>query len=175
MKKITRIKAAAGPAAPQTKDECVEAIAEIGRKQRERDRIQADMNDELAAIKQKYETLALPLADTIRVLTSGVQTWCEANRDALTNGGKVKFAALASGEIKWRMRPPSIRLKGADAIMELMRKLGLSRFIRVKEEVNKDALLAEPDVAKNIPGVTISQTEDFVIIPFETELEEVAA
>lgn len=47
--------------------------------------------------------------------------------------------------------------------------------LRVKEEVNKEAMLAEPDVARTVAGVTVgSAGEDFVIKPFETELEEVA-
>jgi phage host-nuclease inhibitor protein Gam len=35
-------------------------------------------------------------------------------------------------------------------------------------------MLAEPEVAQSLTGVSISQGEDFVIVPFETELEEVA-
>jgi len=61
-----------------------------------------------------------------------------------------------------------------DNIIEACKKLGLARFLRVKEEINKDAMLAEQDLAQTITGVSISQGEDFVIVPFETELEEVA-
>jgi len=44
----------------------------------------------------------------------------------------------------------------------------LEKFIRVKEEVNKDAMLAEPDQAMKVPGVTIkSGGEDFIIEPLE--------
>jgi phage host-nuclease inhibitor protein Gam len=175
-KKATRIKnEAAAVRIPQNRDECVEYIADIGRKQRERDRIQTLMNDEMAVIKQKFEEQAKPIADDLRELSQGVQIWCEANRAALTNGGKVKFAHLASGEIKWRMRPPSVRVRGAETVIEVLKKLGLTRFVRMKEEINKDAILAEPEAAANIPGITITQAEDFVIIPFETHLEEVAA
>jgi phage host-nuclease inhibitor protein Gam len=46
--------------------------------------------------------------------------------------------------------------------------------VRVKEEINKEAILAEPDLAAKIPGISITQGEDFVIVPFETELEEIA-
>ncbi len=174
-KKNTRIKTeAARYKVPQSHDECVEAIAQIGRLQRERARIEAAMNDDLAAIRQAYEEQAKPLGDEIRQLTDGVQTFCEANRDRLTQGGKVKFARLASGEIKWRMRPPKVSLRGIDNIIEACKRLGLTRFLRVKEEVNKDAMLAEPEVAQGLTGVNISQGEDFVVVPFETELEEVA-
>ncbi|WP_429885352.1 host-nuclease inhibitor Gam family protein [Geoalkalibacter halelectricus] len=175
MAKANRIKTeAVAHRVPQTHDECVEAIAAIGRLQRERQRIEATMNDDLAAIRQAYEAEAKPLGDEIRRLTDGVQTFCEANRDKLTQGGKVKFARLASGEIKWRMRPPKVSLRGIDNIIDACKRLGLARFVRVKEEINKDAMLAEPEVAQSLTGVSISQGEDFVVMPFETELEEVA-
>ena len=159
---------------PQSREEAVEAIAEIGRKQRERIRIQTTMNDELAAIRQKYEVEAKPHADEIQRLTEGVHTWCEANRDTLTQSGKVKTANLASGEVRWRMRPPSVAARGLDKVLEALRALKLNRFIRVKEELDKEAILAEPEAVQHIKGISISQKEDFVIVPFETELEEVA-
>lgn len=175
MKAAKKIKqeAAAYPV-PQNRDAVVEAIAEIGRRQRERDRIQATMNDELAGIRQRYEEEALPHAQAIHEIALGVQTWCEANRAELTQGGKVKHAALASGEVKWRMRPPSVSIRCLEKVLEALKGLKLDRFIRTKEEVNKEAILAEPETVENIKGITVSQKEDFVIVPFETELEEVA-
>jgi len=174
-KKSRKIKAdAAAIPVPQNRDEAEQAIAEIGRLQRERQRLQADMNDQIAAIKQRFEEQAQPLGERITQLSRGVQMWAEVNRAQLTENGKRKFAMLASGKINWRMRPPRVSLRGKDAIIEACKRLGLQRFLRVVEEVNKEAMLAEPEVAQTIQGVNITQTEDFVITPFETELEEVA-
>ena len=50
----------------------------------------------------------------------------------------------------------------------------LNRLIRVKEEVNKDAILAEPETVANIKGISITQREEFIVIPFETALESVS-
>ena len=101
-----------------------------------------------------------------------MQIWFEANRDALTSGGKVKSAALTTGEIGWRMRPPSARITGQDAVLDVLRRLGFGRFIRQKEEVNKEAILNEPEAVAHVPGIAISQGEDFFITPFEAELAE---
>jgi len=175
MGKAKRIKsAAAGHPVPQSKADAESAIAEIGQHQRERERIQAAMNDELAAIKQKHEEQAAPHNEAIRELSQGVQTWAEANRVELTGGGKTKTAALASGELRWRMRPPKVALRSVEAVIEALKQLKLSRFVRVKEEVNKEAILAEPEAVEHVKGITITQGEDFVIVPFETRLEEVA-
>jgi len=170
-----RVKAAAiAHPVPQTRDDVVNAIAEIGRRQRERDRIQAEMNDELAAIKQTYEEQARPHGDAISQLATGVQTWCEANRATLTQDGKIKTANMASGEVRWRLRPPSVLAKPLDKVLEALKDMGLKRFIRVKEELDKEAILADPEAVKHIKGIKVDQKEDFVIVPFETELEEVA-
>ena len=85
----------------------------------------------------------------------------------------MKFHAFATGEVKWRLRPPSISVRGADAVIATLRKLGLGRFLREKVEIDKEALLKEPDVARQVGGVSLSQKEDFVIVPAETQLEEV--
>lgn len=173
--KKTRVKtAAAAICVPQNRDQAAGAIAAIGIANRRLARITADMNDELAKIKERYEAAADPLRREVEALTQGVQTWAEANRDVLTQQGKVKTAALTTGEILWRLRPPSVRVTGAEAVLDALRRLGLARFIRAKEEVNKDAILNEPEAVAHVPGISISQGEDFVVAPFEAELAEVA-
>lgn len=174
MSSNTRIKQQAAAFVPQTRDQVVEAVAEIGRCQRERARIQAAMNDEIATIKQRFEEEARPHAEKITELSSGVHTWCEAHRDDLTRNGKTKTATLPSGEVRWRMRPPSVSVRGLDKVLQALKDLKLTRFIRTKEELDKEAVLAEPEAVQHIKGLTITQGEDFVIVPFETSLEEVA-
>ena len=173
--KVTRIKTqAAQVPIPQSREQAVEAIAEIGRRQRERERIQAAMNDELAGIKARYEEEARPHNEAIVALKEGVHVWCEANRAALTSN-KVKSANLASGDVGWRTSPPKVKITGVAAVIELIKSLKLMQFIRSKEEINKEAMLAEPDVAQSIKGVEIVQAEEFWIKPYETELEEIAS
>lgn len=164
--------AAAQIPVPQNRDQVAAHIREIGERQRELSRIQAAMNDELAVVKERFELLAAPHAQRVDVLTQGVQIWSEANRDTLTQGGKTKTAAFATGEIAWRLRPPSVRITGAEAVIDALRRLGLKRFIRSKDEVNKEAILNEPEAVTHVPGINISQGEDFIVTPFEAELAE---
>ncbi|EBQ9987696.1 host-nuclease inhibitor protein Gam [Salmonella enterica subsp. enterica serovar Oranienburg] len=174
MKKSTRIKSdATSVPVPQNRDEVNNHIARIGLAQRERARIQADMNDELAKVKLRFEETAKPFNTEIEMLSGGIQIWCEAHRHELTRDGKVKFHHFAAGEIKWRMRPQRVSIRAVENVLETLKRLGLTRFIRVKEEPNKDAMLAEPDAVSGLAGIRFEQKEDFVIIPFETELEEV--
>lgn len=172
--KKPRIKAeAAQYDVPQSVQEVNNSIVEIGQRQRDRDRIESDMNAALAATRKEFEDQARPHAERIKDLAQGVQTYCEAHRDELTKGGKTKTAKLASGEVSWRMRPPSVMVRGMAAVVEALKKLKLSRYIRTKEELDKEAVLADPDGVEAIKGITVSQREDFVIKPFSTDLEEV--
>ncbi|MBF0247007.1 MAG: host-nuclease inhibitor Gam family protein [Alphaproteobacteria bacterium] len=176
MAKRTRLKSQAAPhPVPQTMTEANDFIHRIGAAQRERDRIQAEMNDRLAEIKAEFEEQAQPFKTEIEERTIGVLTFCEANRDELTRNGKVKFHKFPAGEVNWRRRPPKVTVRGMALVIERLKALKLTRFLRVKEEVNKEAMLAEPDIANSVDGVNIgSEGEDFVITPFETDLEEVA-
>ena len=176
MAKKTRLKStAAAYPVPQSMTEANGFINAIGIAQRERDRIQGEMNDRLAEIKAEFEDKAAPFKAEIEDFTKGVLTFCEARRDELTRGGKVKFHRFPAGEVNWRKRPAKVRITGVDAVIERLKALKLGRFIRVKEEANKDAMLAEPEAAGSVEGIKIgSEGEDFVITPFETELEEVA-
>jgi phage host-nuclease inhibitor protein Gam len=155
---------------PQTREAVVEAIAEIGRRQRERDRIEIEMNEELSAIKARYEEMARPHVEAVKALTTGVQIWCEANRNTLTQGGKVKYASFETGEVRWRTTPPKVIVRGADQVIEQLRSFGLVRFLRLKEEVNKEAILSEPEAVVMVKGISIAQSEDFVVEPFEVAI-----
>lgn len=174
--KKTRIKANASTVfVPQDQAQVVDAIREIGDANRLLVRLQADMNDALAEVKERFETEAGPIKTRIDNLSKGVQTWCEANRDKLTQGGKVKTHAFPSGEVQWRIRPPSVRITGQESVLDSLRRLNLARFIRTKEEVNKEAILNEPEAVKGVAGIAISQGEDFIVQPFEDQLSGAAA
>jgi len=169
-----RIKTSAVGPVPQDREQVRDYILRIGRHQNDRKRIEATMNDQIQKIKDKYQAQAAPHAEQIAELSQGVQVWCEANRDKLTNGGKRKSADLGAGEIQWRTRPPKVSLRNIPGVIEALKALGLAQFLRTKEEINKEAILADPEAAQNVKGITISQGEDFVIKPHESELEEVA-
>ncbi|WP_332640770.1 host-nuclease inhibitor Gam family protein [Escherichia coli] len=169
-KPAKRIKSAAAAYVPQNRDAVITDIKRIGDLQREASRLETEMNDAIAEITEKFAARIAPLKTDIETLSKGVQGWCEANRDELTNGGKVKTANLVTGDVSWRVRPPSVSIRGMDAVMETLERLGLQRFIRTKQEINKEAILNEPGAVAGVAGITVkSGIEDFTIIPFEQE------
>lgn len=144
------------------------AIKEIGDLNREHTRLTTEMNDKIGATSEQYAPQLKSLEKEVESLQKAVQEFCEANRDELTEFGKTKTANFVTGEVQWRQRPPSVAIRGAEAVMEFLQRMGFDRFIRTKQEINKEALLNEPEVAKGIAGVTIKTgVEDFVVKPFE--------
>jgi len=156
---------------PQSREEAVSTLTEIGTLYREFVRLEVAMNDELSAIKEAHERIAVPLQQQIGEKTEGLKIWAEANRAALTGGKDVKTVDMGTGKLMWRKRPPAVRLKKVEEILDRLKKLGLHRFIRTKEEVDKEAMQREPDVAREVPGVSIgSAGEEFIVEPYEAAL-----
>ena len=169
--KISRLKTPAMDT-PQSRDDVARLIRDLGDLQREFLRETTEMNDAIGAITQNYQPALAALTQRIEKLQAGVQAWCEANRDELTGAGKVKTANLVTGEVQWRSRPPSVRVRALDVVLDSLRKFGLDRFIRVREELNKEAILADPAAVDGIAGISIqTSVEDFVITPFEQQLD----
>lgn len=189
-----KLKAKAEIYVPSSKDQCAADIRQLGDLQRSQARLTGEMNDEIAKITAKFQPLIEELQPQIDTLFSGVQTWCEANRATLTDNHKVKFANLITGEVTWRIAPPSCSVRGADAVIKALKTLELQRYVRSKEEVDKEAVLAtysagrqitdedaKADPAKAavqtefrrlqaVTGITvISGVESFVVTPFEQQ------
>jgi phage host-nuclease inhibitor protein Gam len=147
-------------------------LVRVGAIQRDLAVIRTALDEAVAHAKSQAETEAAPLAAEMEALTAGLQIWAEANRQALTDQGRSKTVQLPAGEIAWRQRPPSVRLRDTAGVLAAIAQLGLERFIRRREEVDKDAMLREPAVAATIPGVSIgSAGEDFIVSPVGVTLE----
>ena len=175
IRKTSRVKVfAADVPVPQNEDGLNFCVSRIGTRQRERVRIETEMNDALAAVKAKYEALAAPHKEELAALTEGVRIYCEANRAALTKDGKRKYKRLAAGEVSWRARPPKVTIRRVAKAIEALEQFGLFRFLRKSTTIDKAAILKEPKAVAHIQMIKIgSSGEDFIIKPFETELEEI--
>lgn len=159
----TKRKAETVPAA-RDRDEAARFVARIG----ELDR---DIALQEAALAEAYAQAKATTAATVaqhdaerNALTRGVQIWAEANRHALTDGGKSKTVDLGTGTVAWRQGRPSVSIKGAKEVLQQLIDEGREEFLRRKVEIDKAAMLAMPDAANAIPGVRVgSDGEEFVI------------
>lgn len=159
---------------PKSLDEAAEFLAQIGKEQRATDTIQSDLNAKVDELKVKAMFNTKLHQKKISQLVEGLFAYAEVHRNELTDGGKSKTVKLPTGWFGWRWTPPAISIRNVKAILVKFKELGLKQFIRIKEEPNKEAMLKEPEIAKTIKGVSISQHEEFVVKPAELELEIVS-
>lgn len=161
----TKRRAETAPAA-RDQAEANAFIARIGELNRSLLLGQAALAEGIAKLKEATEAGAAALQTEADTLIRGLQIWAEANRHALTDGGKRKTVALAAGTIAWRQSPPAVRIKGTDDVLAYLLKHGKEEFLRRKVEIDKAAMLAMAPVAADIPGVTIASSgEEFVVEP----------
>lgn len=165
-KKTTRVKSEAAILTLQTQDDVALAIKRIGDLNRELVRLSTQQADEKAQIDEKYVAMLNHIKAELKPLQLAVQAFCESRRNELTDEGKRKTAYFTTGEVQWRLKVPSVVVKGKETVIEAIEKLGLTQFLRVKTELNKEAVLAEPSIANTIKGLSISAgVEEFVIKP----------
>ena len=170
MAKKTRIKKSVIPV-PKDLDEAINFLSIIAEEQRKIDAKKMEMNSGIDRLKEQAIAEIKPREEKIEQLFDGLFSFAEANRDKLTEDGKKKTVAVPTGSFGWRMTPPSVSISKAEEVVKRLKSLKLERFIRIKEEVDKEAMLKEQEMAKTVSGVTISQHEEFFAKPAEVELE----
>lgn len=170
MKSAKKTKSKAISRVPQSREDAVFAIGRIGELRRAILAKKALADEVIRLAGEKFEAETSMLAAEIEEHERGVQAWCEVHRLTLTNDGKVKYHDFGTGRVNWKLLPPKVTIRAAELVIEACKKVGFAEFVRTKEEINKEAMLADPDRARLIAGVTISSAgEQFEIVPVELE------
>lgn len=174
MKSALKKKSKAISRVPQSRQEAMWAVGRIGTLRRDILAQKALADEVIKLAGEKFEADTEAMAEELAEHERGVQAWCEANRMSLTNNDKVKFHDFGTGTVRWRSLPASVSIRGAETVLEALKALGLKAFIREKEEINKEAMLNDPDKARTVSGVTIkSEGEVFAIEPLELDTSSV--
>lgn len=162
-----RVKLPAGPAAPRTLDEADGLLARLGVLARERQLIDAQLDEDTAHAKAAAERAAAPIDAEVLEVTRRLQAWAEANRDQLTNGGRTKTVALPAGKVFWRKgRARLVVTDEGRALQFCESDGGYEPFVARKVALDKAALLKAPDCVAIIPGLEIQEgAEEFVAEP----------
>lgn len=150
---------------PQSDEEAATFVTEVGRCKTEIERIEANLKDDIAALKLRAAQEAAPTVIAWKEALRGLRTYCEAHRARLTKNFTTKTHAFPTGKVSWRARKPKVSLRGkVEDIIDRIKTLGLLQFIRQEEAVNKQAMLDAPELAETISGVSIgSAGEDFYV------------
>lgn len=141
-------------------------IKAIGDNERKIGKLVAKMNDEIAKVSAKYAERITPLQAMNDELETAVKAWCEAHKAEILTGDS-KTANLITGEVAWRAGKMSVVGKATPELIDRLERFGLHRFIRVKKELDKTAILKEPNAIADIEGVSIKVgDEELIISPF---------
>jgi phage host-nuclease inhibitor protein Gam len=159
--------------APQNREQAAKMLADYGDARRQVEAIETVMNGDLARIKQEAVARALPIAAAAEGLFAALQTYCEAHRSALTDGGKTKTVDLGTGKVSWRHNQAEVNLRGkVEDIVARIRNAGdeFKVFLRQVTAIDKVAMLRNPNLAEKIEGVKIASAgEMFAVEPFGNE------
>jgi phage host-nuclease inhibitor protein Gam len=127
----------------------------------------ASLNAEVSTIRGRYENRLVATQDLIKENSTKVQAWAQVHRDDF---GGSKSLGFLHGIIGWRTGMPSLKLLAGWTwvnVLSRLKLIALSQFIRVKEEVDKEALLngnLQPEFLQEF-GMRIVQAESFYITP----------
>lgn len=158
-------------------DEVDRALAEIAIKQATIDADEAKYNAEEQARRERMAIKLTPLRERIEELELGIERYVTDNRVDL---GSKKSKELTHGVVSFRMGTPAVTKDKRftwDGIVSLMVKAGdrFKAFVRVKSEINKEAILQnaatfensvgkegiDPAVLKQEYGISVEQVETF--------------
>lgn len=167
---------AAAAAIPQSREEAAYALAQYGAAMRELEKLETEMNEEIAKVKHGFVKRAAPHRITADALASGLQSFCEANKKALIDAAGAKTVNLGTGKVAWRWNPAKAVVRGKEADTIEAIKLGgaaMAGFIRTTFEINKVGMLRDPALARTLDGVEIVDgVETFEVKPDSVKIPE---
>jgi phage host-nuclease inhibitor protein Gam len=154
---------------PLSREEAAAALARIGVIEARIAARKAVADEAVREAGEAYAKDTEQLLAELKDTRAGLEAWCEAHRAELTAGGRAKSCELGTGRVGWRSRPPKVRLArgvGEEAVIDACKRLGLVQFVRVREELARDVMLADPGLARTVAGVTVAgEGEDFFVEP----------
>lgn len=144
---------------------------------------EARMNEKIQKIKDEFEEKTKESRAAKNLVEGEIQAFCTLNKKEFE---KTRTKKLIHGLIGFRFNPPKVlqlnRKYSVQTSIELIKKIFKSKYIRSKEEINKDEILIgydkkELDDQKLAAiGLKIDQSETFFIkIDWESLESEAAA
>ena len=164
-----------------TWDEVDAKLGELCQIEVRRRKLEAKMNGELAAVRARYEGETGEITDAQKAAGALVEQFCLVHRAEF---GAKKSKELLHGIVSFRTSPPAVALFNRKwtwaSVIEALKR-GASRFVRSKEEPDKEAILAahaagevdDGDLAG--VGVKVEQKETFGVELRYEEAGEAAA
>lgn len=148
-------------------------IYSIGDKQRSIEIIKNRLERYIEQEKERASKEIDKLQEIIENMVDAIYQYSVKNRKELTSDDRRKVLRVLSGTFGWRKTQSKVHIDDIDKVVKVIKERNLDQFLRIKTEVNKMAMRQDPDTAKEIPGISISQVETFFVKPSETDVKVV--
>lgn len=136
-------------------------VGEIGKSQDSINTIQAGLAKKIAALREEAEKSLAPLVSERDSQINALFAFANAKKDSLTE--KAKTVNLSSGSFGWRLTPPRVEAAESDEeIIARLKRTGNKQYIRIIEELDRQALLVE---RPKIRGISYLQNDEFFVVP----------
>lgn len=153
-----------------TSEQMEQAFADYAKADARQQKITAEMDIQMAKIREKWQDELAKLAETKDNAFDILQAYALENREELFT--KRKSLETTHGTIGFRTGTPKLKtLKGFTwgAVVNLLKEF-LPGYVRTSEEANKEKLLADresEEVVALFPkvGITVVQEETFFVEP----------
>lgn len=153
-------------------DEVNDALKEMARLRVKVNAAEAKMNERINAAKETAAHVTDHWLRRYAELEEAVESYCKANKAEFA---RRRTKSLFFGEVRYRVSTKIMLMSGAEAVLEALRKLGLTQYIRTKEEVDKDAMKALDDNTLAKVGACRATTDTITVEPDLMKVEEVGA
>jgi phage host-nuclease inhibitor protein Gam len=159
------------PKPVRTYEDADQTLLEIADCETQLQRAEAEMNEQIQKIRDEYEQNTHVVRAIKSSLEQEVERYCILNK---TDFEKQRSKDLVHGTLGFRNTPPKVaplnRKYKWDTVIELLAKVRFGKdFIRTKEEINKERVLAayaskEIDDRKLASvGMKVDQSEEFFL------------
>jgi phage host-nuclease inhibitor protein Gam len=149
----------------ETLEDANNVLKEIGLLEREIESIDSEAHKQIAEIKAEAEKKGKPVRKRIADLAALLGAFAEYNREELFKDRKT--VSLSFGSFGYR-KTTAISVK--KTTVELLKKMGLLQYVRVKEEPDKEAMAALDDEALSQVDAVRKVKDDFFL---EADKEEI--
>jgi phage host-nuclease inhibitor protein Gam len=153
----------------RTREEADALLGDLAALELERRRLTTELDGIITAAREHYEAPFAALGGQIDAKQALLHAWADANRAEF---GTRKSLDMTHGVVGFRLGTPKAKTllrKPWAAVLDTIKAFGLLEYVRTKEEVNKEALIADyqqrnigDDTLKKL-GIQIAQEESFFV------------
>lgn len=150
-------------AVPETLAEANMLLVKLGEYERELTATALTLEAAITGAKEAANQIAGPIEMAYAATEKALLTFATRERKSLLSESK-KSVILPGGEFGWRTTPGKVTISKATAgsIIDNLKNLGLTKYLRVTTEVDREALLKDRPV---LFGVRYTKTEKFYVKP----------